>query len=98
MLTKTAKAIFDHLGGNKLRAMVGADNFRSIGNDTLSFRVKAKAKQGIRFVAIALDAKNDRYDVVFYNRSGFRVARTADVGCAELRTVFETTTGLTASL
>jgi hypothetical protein len=82
-------------GGNRLRAMIGASGF--IGSDTsLSFKWKAKAKNGANALRIVLDP-SDTYTMHFYKlRAGkaTELEKFDDIYSDMLREVFEDCTGL----
>lgn len=95
-----ANTILQQLGGaGILQAMIGAHSF--MGNkDRLTFKIKAKANQGIRAINIILTPA-DTYTVEFYRIKGIEVKKVEvveDVYCGELRSVIERVTGLYLSL
>lgn len=97
----TAQTILAQLGGNRFRAMTGADNFTGSA-DALTFSLPRGAKNKANKVRVTLTPA-DLYTVEF-----FRLARRAlvceTVGTVEgvyadqLARVFETATGLRVSL
>lgn len=84
--------VLKQLGGeNKLRAMIGIN---SIGydNDSKTVIFKFKGSRKANQVSITLN-NNDLCDLDFFK--GMRqVLVTKDIGCEELKTVFEKMTGL----
>lgn len=92
-----ATTILAQLGGNKFVAMTGAKAFGAF-EDGLQFRVPGRK---INCVRVRLNGR-DLYDVEFwYVGSAARtriVERAADVDCSDLVRVFESATGLYASL
>lgn len=101
---EVANTILAQLGGmGKLRAMIGAHSF-TFGMDRLTFKMKARAHNGIVAVSVIL-VPWDVYTVEFWawkTRNGMknfeRVGCVDDVLCDRLRSVIETMTGLKLSL
>lgn len=97
---QVANTILSQLGGsNRLSAMIGAYNFIG-GEDSLSFRFKAKAKDRISGIRIILNAL-DLYDLEFFVIRGTNVKKLvtiADVDAFALRSVIRSTTGLYLNL
>lgn len=95
-----ANTILQQLGGAViLRVLIGAHSFTG-GKDRLTFKIKAKANQGIRAINIILTPA-DTYTVEFYRIKGIEVKKVEmveDVYCDELRSVIERVTGLYLSL
>jgi hypothetical protein len=102
-----AMAILAQLGGNRFLAMTGARDLTSdcqVGSCSLSFRLPARAsKMGITHCKVILEP-TDTYTVVFHQigrAPKFTVelkATISDVYAEDLRSVFESVTGLATSL
>jgi hypothetical protein len=86
-------------GGGRLRAMLGAETFVGSEN-SLSFRFKARAKNGSNGLYVRLDP-SDTYTVEFVSvRASKRTVKASfeDVYAEDLRRLFESETGLYLSL
>lgn len=97
-----AQTILAQLGGNKFRAMTGANNF--VGGDrSLSFRLPGGGgfcKDGINLVRIELTPADD-YTVTYMRTRGMKmttVEKSEGIYCDNLRANFERVTGLRTSL
>ena len=96
---EVAKTILSQLGGSgRLSAMIGAHTFTS-GANSLSFKIKARAKNGIKGIRITLDP-SDTYTVEFLAIRGLNVKSDAVpmVYCDSLKSLIESKTGLYLSL
>jgi len=87
--------IIEQLGGSKFRAMTGAKDFSSSGNN-VSFRIGQNAK-AVRSVKVTLDA-NDTYTMTFYGNKGTVKYRVSGVYNDNLQSVFTQHTGLDTHL
>lgn len=96
-----ADTIQQQLGGHRFTAMTGARNFSYSSDSTkgnLSFHLpNARAARGIKYVRITLEA-TDTYTVEFLNSRLHVKASHTDVHAEQLRSVFESVTGLRTSL
>ena len=97
---QVANTILAQLGGaGRLGAMVGAHSF--VGDErSLTFRIKARAKGGIKAIKVTLDP-SDTYSVRFVAIRGTKVRAVAeldDVHAENLRECIEHETGLVLSL
>lgn len=96
MSQQVAKTILSQMGGaSKLALMIGAKNFVS-GDNSVSFRWKAKSKNKANAVRITLNGK-DLYDVEFIRIHGVNVKTISehnDIYADMLIELFETQTGL----
>jgi hypothetical protein len=100
MTTNVAETIAVQLGGVKrLTAMLGAHSF--VGEKaSLSFKIKARAKNGIKAVNIVLEP-SDTYRVEFYSIHGYNVSKVAEhsgMYSDDLIALVETETGLALRL
>ncbi len=99
MSQEVAKTILSQLGGQgRLVAMLGASSFAA-GQDCLSFRIKAKAKNKAKAIVITLNAR-DLYDVRFVAMKGFEavdVDKLEGVDCEALKPAIEAKLGLMLS-
>lgn len=98
---EVANTILAQLGGNKFRAMTGANNFVG-SSDSLSFRIPGKnfAKDSINVVRVTLTPA-DLYDVEFSRLRGIKlttVKKVEGIYFDQLRSTFEEVTGLRTSL
>jgi hypothetical protein len=97
-----AKEILRQLGGNKFIAMTGAKNFVG-GSNSLSFRLPGGAgftKNGINAIRIVLNS-SDLYDIEYMKIRGTNIktiSKSEGVYADNLKSHFETTTGLRTSL
>lgn len=95
-----ATTIAQQLGGTRrLGVMIGAHGFTA-GDNSLSFRFKAKAKNGSNAMRIVLEP-SDTYRVEFLSIRGTSVKSKGvfeDVYAEDLRRLFESETGLYLSL
>ncbi len=103
MSNPIATTILEQLGGHRFIAMTGAKNLMSDKN-SLTFKLPARrAKDGINCVKVALTPA-DTYTVTFYRQAPaptFKVTVVSeheDVYSDNLRTIFESATGLYTSL
>jgi hypothetical protein len=100
--TTTASIILMQLGGGKFKAMTGAKNFLTNGND-LSFSLPGSGgfcKNGINRVNIELTPA-DTYNVKFYRLRGSKlvtISEHTDIYEDGLREMFERETGLATSM
>ena len=94
-----AEIIWRQLGGNKLKAMVGAYNVYA-GDKSLNFYFKAKARNKANAVKVKL-TPGDTYDVEFWKirgSSAVKVSGHSDIYAEDLRRLFEDETGLRTML
>ena len=101
METVVASTIVQQLGHStgRMSAMIGAHTFTA-GAYTLTFKFKARAKNGANCCKITLDA-SDTYHVEFLSLRGVSVRTKGDftdVYAENLKRLFETETGLYLSL
>ena len=96
---QVAQTILAQLGGNRFQAMTGASGFLGT-EDSLMFKLPSKGKDGANKVRVTLTAMDDYIIETFYIRGAscrpcsFKTGVYADT----LRNVFESVTGLRASL
>lgn len=95
-----ANTILDQMGGTgRLTAMVGANAF--VGSDnSVSFRFKARAKNGANAFRVVLDP-SDTYTVEFMSCRAGKVTskfKSRDIYAEDLIPLFERETGLYLSL
>lgn len=93
-----AKIILTQMGGNKLKAMVGAKDLVAIQNG-LQFRFMRS--NGINMVRVVLDEGADLYNMEFISIHGGSIKQKAyheGVYCYQLTSIFEKETGLYTSL
>jgi len=95
-----AVEILSQLGGHsRLSAMIGASSFAA-GQNSLSFRIKAKAKNKAKALIVTLTGQ-DLYDVDFLAMKGFdavTVDKLVSVSCEQLKPMIEAKLGLSLSL
>jgi hypothetical protein len=95
-----ANTILDQMGGSgRLASMIGVYNLTGTEN-ALTFRFKARAKNGSNCVRITLEP-SDTYKVEFISIRGRSVkvkSTHEDIYCDVLRELFERETGLYLSL
>lgn len=95
-----AQTILDQLGGSRrLSMMIGAHTFTD-GGSALTFKFKARAKNGANCCRIILSA-DDTYRVEFISLRGVKVNTKGDfemVYADGLKQLFENQTGLYLSL
>ena len=91
----SAETVLQQLGGNKFRAMTGANNFTKDDN-SITFKLP-KAENSIKYVSITLNGM-DTYDIKFTTQSGKTVKEANDVYAEDLRKIFTENTGLHTSL
>lgn len=101
MPKSVAQTTLAQLGGSsRLAAMIGADGFGAADDDkTLVFRFKGSRKGG-NVVHVTLD-ETDTYSMTFFKCSGYsynRVGAYDGIHADQLRSVFESQTGLYLSL
>mgnify|MGYP003151246514 CR=1 FL=1 len=93
--TTVAKEIFNQLGGNKFKLMVGAKNLIA-GKDYLAFKISSRNKTKANYIKIKLNAM-DTYDIFFMKVYKYNVKVLAAVGSIyndQLQDVFAYKTGL----
>ena len=99
-MTTVATTILEQLGGGKFRAMTGAKDFTTDGQN-LGFRLPARfAAKGITHVRITLTPA-DLYRVEFFKIRGVNVTTVSDfdgIYAETLRELFTRETGLDTSL
>jgi len=99
---ETARTILEQLGGNKFRAMTGANRFAGTEN-SLSFRLPGSGgfcRDGINAVRVTLNSL-DLYDVIYFKIRGTKmktVSESSGLYADMLRADFERATGLATSL
>lgn len=96
-MNQIAKTIYKQLGGNKSMYMVGVTNL-SYDEKSLMFRFKMCTK--FNHCTITLNG-NDLYDVRFIKIWGIKLNNETifkDVFCDQLKSIFETNTGLTLQM
>ena len=97
---EVAKTILEQLGGqNRLVSMLGAYNFGAEDN-SVSFRFKAKGKNGINYIKITLNSM-DTYDIKYSSIRGTEfktVAEDKGIYNDQLREVIEQEIGLYLSM
>lgn len=101
MSKQIAEIIGQQLGGlGRLKVMIGAKDFLYSSEDTyLSFKFM-KGNQGINYCNIRLNG-SDLYELTFGKIRGhnYTVIKTYDdIYCDQLKSIFESTTGLYLSL
>ena len=92
--------ILRQLGGNRFLAMIGASRVDCLGLKTLAVRFKARAKNGVNFLQVTLDA-DDTYTVRFMRQNGRLVMQKAaysQIYWEDLPGLFESETGLYTKL
>ena len=92
-----AKEILRQLNANRLRAMIGANNFCDLGN-ALSFRFKGSNVSN--YIEIRLNSM-DMYDISFMKIRGIKLKETGefkDIGVDNMKSVIEQHTGLYLTL
>jgi hypothetical protein len=103
-MSSTAETILEQLGGHRFVVMTGARHLIADG-PSLVFQIPRRmAKDGINVVKITLDG-TDTYTMVFSkqadSRGGYKMTTVHEVSGvydAQLREIFERTTGLATSL
>jgi len=99
-MNQVAHTILEQLGGaGRLTAMVGAHSFMA-GDDSLTFKFRARAANGSNCVAIEL-ATDDTYRVSFYAIRGHKISgkgQLSGVYADALRGTVEGETGLALGL
>lgn len=94
-----ANTILEQMGGRRMAMMIGAHSFVGSKN-SVSFRWKARGKDGINAIRIVLDP-SDTYTVEFYSLRGMKRTpkyETSDVYAEALQPLFESKTGLALRL
>jgi hypothetical protein len=94
----TSTTILSQLGGNKFIAMTGSKNFVNTGNGLQMKLTKNKANA--QYLSIELNSM-DLYDLKFYSIRGVDVKVKNEINsiyCDQLRSIFESVTGLYTSL
>lgn len=96
-----SQTILQQLGGNKFIAMTGCKGFLFDSDGSLQFTMP-RGRWGVNRCKVTLDG-DDTYMVTFYkfNRSTLeltQISATSGIYAGELRTHFETETGLLTSL
>lgn len=102
-----ANTIFAQMGGNGFARMVGLVNPYLVRNDeekaeiTVTFRWKAKGKDGLNFVEVTLVEALDTYRMTFGRLTVKNIRHIDpidDVYCDQLQSIFRDVTGLEPGL
>jgi hypothetical protein len=98
----TAQTIISQLGSNKFLAMTGARNLLSHTDKCggLSFKLPKFSGVKVNYIKILLNG-NDLYDIEFgriYGNTYKVIAEHSDIYSDQLRSLFESETGLRTSL
>lgn len=100
-LLEKANTILSQLGGaGRLGIMIGAHNFLGTPEGALSFRFKARAKDGINYVRVTLQS-DDTYRLELFQLRGVNSYSRADLPglyAEDLGRIISERTGLTLTM
>lgn len=96
-----AQTILNQLGGSKIKVMIGMYNETYDEKGSLSFKFKAKSKNGVNYCQIKWNRIPDDYTMIFgkiRNLDYKEMDRIEGLYAEELKRVFEEETGLATNL
>lgn len=94
------KNILNQLGGNKFNVMTGAYNHTMSTGEYFNFACRFKGSKKANYIEIKLNS-NDLYDIKFYKIGKIKclcVKTFENISCDNLKSTFESFTGLYTSL